>query len=146
MIRKRYELTSDELEAVLKIWLEVNVDTHNYIDRKYWADNYEYVKSALTNATIYLYVINEKVVGFLGMTDSYIEGVFLEKSFRKRGIGKALLAESKKENKHLTVSVYKKNKQAVRFYQSQAFAIMQEQVETETKEVEYVMQWERKAE
>lgn len=145
MIRKPYELTSGELEAVLKIWLEVNVDTHNYINRKYWVDNYEYVKTSLTNATIYLYVKNEKVVAFLGMTDSYIEGIFVEKSFRKRGIGKALLAESKKENKQLTLSVYKKNKQAVRFYQSQAFTIMQEQVEPETKEVEYIMRWKQNA-
>ena len=53
MIRK---CRNENVEAIMEIWKEENINTHNFINKKYWEDNYEFVKSILPNAEIWLYL------------------------------------------------------------------------------------------
>lgn len=141
MIDKKQELTVNELETISKIWMEVNIEVHHFIKESYWTEYSESVKASLNDATIYLYKQDRRICAFLGMVDCYIAGIFVDKRFRKNGIGKELLTAVKKDYESLELSVYVKNVQAINFYLAQGFTCIKKQVDSETLEKEYRMQW-----
>lgn len=138
MIRK---LEINELETVMKIWLDVNVKTHDFICESYWQSNYDLVKEMLPSATIFVYEANNQIQGFIGLMDNYIAGIFINSDSQSKGIGKTLLNYVKENNSELLLHVYKKNIRAVNFYLREGFTISSEQVDDNTNELELVMHW-----
>jgi putative acetyltransferase len=41
------EFKIDDLETVMKIWLETNIEAHNFIDKSYRQENYKMVEEML---------------------------------------------------------------------------------------------------
>ena len=113
MIRK---LKKEDIDEVMEIWKKENIRTHNFISKEYWENNYEYVKDILPNAYIYVYIMNENIVGFIGLNNDHIEGIFVDINNQHNGIGTSLLNKIKEEKEKLTLSVYKKNINAIKFY------------------------------
>ena len=138
MIRKYKE---KDLDIIMKIWQEENINAHNFISRKYWENNYEYVKSILPKAEILVYTIDENIVGFIGLNDNYIEGIFINKDFQSKGIGTALLKYLMKEREELSLRVYEKNAKAIKFYTNNLFKIKAKELDENTGEYEYLMEW-----
>ena len=60
MIRK---FEKNDINAVMEICVNENIRTLNFIAKEYWKDNYEYVKDILPKADIYVYILDEQVVG-----------------------------------------------------------------------------------
>lgn len=77
MIR-RFE--KNDINAVMQIWKRENIKAHSFISKEYWENNYNYVKEILPNAEIYVYILNENIVGFIGLNENYIEGIFVDTS------------------------------------------------------------------
>lgn len=48
---------------------------------------------------------------------------------------------AKRKYPALTLQVYEKNLRAVRFYQREGFSVREKQVDEQTGEAEYVMEW-----
>ena len=71
----------------------------------------------------------------------YIAGIFVKESARSKGIGKQLLDYAKERKTKLSLSVYQKNRRAVRFYQREHFIIQAENIDNETNEKEFKMVW-----
>lgn len=140
MIRK-FEI--DDLDAIMKIWLETNIEAHNFINKSYWQGSYAMVKEMLPDATIFVYEDNNIIQGFTGLMENYIAGIFINADSQSKGIGKALLDYIKANNSELLLHVYKKNIRAVRFYKRESFAVTEEQVDENTGEAELVMKWSR---
>ena len=68
MIRTTTELSAEELETVLSIWLHANLDSHGFISPTYWESQIESVRKALPEAVIYLARNRyKKFVGFAGV-------------------------------------------------------------------------------
>ena len=49
MIRKFDE---KDLHAVMELWLESNIEAHDFIDSRYWKENYSKVEEMLPQAEI----------------------------------------------------------------------------------------------
>lgn len=135
------EFKIKDLERVMEIWLESNIDTHSFIDKKYWEDNYEMVKKILPSAEIYLYEENKNILGFVGLMENYIAGIFVEKNFHSQGVGRKLLDCCKSLKRELTLSVYKKNQKAYYFYIREGFQVVEKKIDENTNEIELVMYW-----
>lgn len=131
----------DHLEAVMKIWLESNISAHDFISRNYWQENYKQVEKMLPDAEIFVYEEGDAVLGFIGLTENYIAGIFVDANSQSQGIGKALLDHVKKSSSQLSLQVYKKNSRAVRFYIREGFTVLNEQTDEHTGETELVMSW-----
>ncbi|MBS4957762.1 MAG: hypothetical protein KHZ99_12040 [Clostridium sp.] len=43
------EFKMDYLDEVMKIWLETNINTHDFIEKEYWINNFDLVKFYLKN-------------------------------------------------------------------------------------------------
>lgn len=138
MIR-RFE--KNDIDAVMQIWKNENIKAHKFIAKDYWENNYNYVKEILPNAKIYVYIVNEKIVGFIGVDNNYIEGIFVDTNNQHFGIGTSLLNKVKENRNNLTLSVYKKNINAINFYKKNDFIITSENIDKATDEIEYTMAW-----
>lgn len=138
MIRK---LALEDLEEVMSIWLQTNLETHDFIEANYWRDNFEVVKEVLPQAEVYVDEEDGKIRGFIGITQGYIAGIFVSGDYQAQGIGSQLLDKAKTLYPSLTLSVYAKNDRAVSFYLRKGFKIIKEQKDESTNEQEYVMQY-----
>lgn len=135
-----------DLDMVMQIWLDGNLQAHNFIAAEYWQQNYDFVKQMLPQSKVYVYEDEKsnQIKGFIGLQDEFIAGVFVQRDARAQGIGKQLLNYAKSLNHSLRLSVYQKNELAYKFYKQNKFEVIREQLDDATNEKEFLMQWQKK--
>ena len=103
------------------------------------------VRDMLPQAELYVHEneATRQIDGFIGLTENHIEGIFVAKSARSKGIGRALLEYAKSRKPCLTLSVYQKNEQALAFYRREQFVVQSEGIDEDTNEAEIQMLWTR---
>ena len=74
MIR-RFE--NKDLDQVMSIWLQVNLESHSFIEADYWKNNYEMVREMIPKAEVLVSEENGQIRGFIGLIDTYIAGIFV---------------------------------------------------------------------
>jgi len=134
-------IDENDMDQLMNLWLESNLDAHSFISENYWKGNFNDVKKALRLANIIVYKEKGNIIGFMGVVDAYIAGIFVNKSNRSKGIGYQLLETAKKKYSSLTLDVYVKNDRAVNFYLSNGFKKVSTKLDKENNEKEILMQW-----
>ena len=144
MIRK---FETRDLDTVMQIWLHGNLDAHAFIPASFWKAHFEMVRDMLPQAELYVHEneATRQIDGFIGLTENHIEGIFVAKAARSKGIGKALLKYAKSRKPRLTLGVYQKNERALAFYQREQFVVHSEGIDEDTNEAEIQMHWTRQA-
>lgn len=142
MIRK---FESRDLDAVMQIWLHSNLDAHAFIAASFWTEHFEMVRDLLPQVELYVHEGEDtrQIDGFIGLTENHIEAIFVAKSARSKGIGRALLEYAKSRKPRLTLSVYQKNERAIAFYRREKFVVQSEGIDEDTNEAEIQMFWTR---
>jgi len=127
----------------MQIWLDTNIKVHHFIPKEYWADNYTAVEEILPQAEVYVCEDDDahQIMGFIGLTGSYIVGIFIREAAQSKGMGKQLLDYVKGIKADLSLSVYQKNVRAISFYQRERFTIQSENMDEKTNEKEFTMNW-----
>lgn len=138
------ELRKVDINKVAEIWLDTNIKTHYFISAQYWKSNFELVKELLLQATVYVYEDKQEIQGFIGLSNEYIEGIFVSAEMQSQGIGKILLNYVKGKKNKLILNVYQKNTRAISFYQREGFEIQYSGLDEATGEKDYVMAWQQK--
>ena len=141
MIRKMQNI---DINRVADIWLKTNLKAHYFISEQYWKSNYELVKEMMSQAEVYVYEDDKMIQGFVGISNEYIEGIFVPDEMQSCGIGKLLLDYIKNKKLRLRLNVYQKNIRALSFYQREGFDIQCEGLDDATGEKEYTMLWQQK--
>lgn len=138
MIR-RFE--NKDLDQVMSIWLQVNMESHSFIEADYWKNNYEMVREMIPKAEVFVSEENGLISGFIGLTDTYIAGIFVRAEEQSKGIGRRLLNTVMEKSNKLCLNVYRKNVRAVKFYEYCGFRIVKQEIDEDTSEEEYTMEW-----
>ena len=140
MIRK---FETQDLDAVMQIWLQANLDAHAFIPASFWEAHFEMVRDLLPQAELYVHedAATRQIDGFIGLTENHIEGIFVAESARSKGVGKSLLEYAKSCKPYLTLSVYQKNERALAFYRREKFVVQSEGIDEDTNEAEIQMFW-----
>ena len=140
MIRK---FENSDIDDIMQIWKNVNIEAHNFISKEYWIENCGMVREILPKAEIYVHEddVTNIIDGFIGLTDNYIEGLFVKENVQSKGIGKQLLDYVKNIKSNMSLSVYMKNVRAVYFYQREQFQILTDNIDANTNEKELIMIW-----
>ena len=140
MIR-RFE--NKDLDQVMSIWLQVNMESHSFMEADYWKNNYEMVREMIPKAEVLVSEENGQIRRFIGLIDTYIAGIFVRAAEQSKGVGTGLLHTVMKSRDNLRLNVYKKNMRAVSFYQHYGFQIKNQEIDESTSEEEYMMEWYR---
>ena len=124
MIRK-YRKT--DLETVVDIWYQSSTLAHPFLD----IDFVEKVKKDMhdiyiPNSETWVYEEGEKVIGFIGMIENEIGGLFVLPAQHSKGIGTQLVNLVREQHDQLEVEVFKKNKIGRAFYDKYGFELMKE--------------------
>lgn len=144
MIRK---FETQDLGTVMQIWLHGNLDAHAFIPASFWTGHFEIVRNMLPQAELYVHEGEDtrQIDGFIALTENHIEGIFVAKAARSKGIGRALLDYAKSRKPRLDLSVYQKNERALAFYRREQFTVQSEGIDEDTNEAEIQMLWTRQA-
>lgn len=132
------EFKSADLDKVMEIWLQGNEQAHSFIDSNFFKQNFDIVEMLIPMSTVYVQDL-DGVKGFIGITENYISGLFVEQDYRRQGTGKALVNKAKQRYNELFVHVYKKNTDAINFFLSQNFKIISESINEESNESELLL-------
>ncbi len=140
-------LRGGDLPAVLSIWLEGNLDAHPFVPASYWMGHAQDVCAAIEQAEVYVAEApdDRRILGFIGLAGDFIAGLFVLRGARSQGVGRHLLHTAQQRRDALTLHVYRRNANAVRFYERAAFAVQACQTDPDTGEAELVMQWRKSA-
>ncbi|WP_436945747.1 GNAT family N-acetyltransferase [Staphylococcus xylosus] len=141
MIKQLKSPSSEEIDIISNIWLDSNLEAHHFINRDYWINNLDNVKMMLPDSTIYVYYVEKEIIGFVGLYENDIAGIFIKDSYRNKGIGKLFLEKLKNEYNTLKLYVFEKNVRATRFYLKHNFEIKSKNIDEATQEYEYFMEW-----
>lgn len=140
MIRK---FEKKDTKRVMEIWLEANLEAHDFVPSDYWLSQYQSVQEQLLLADIYVCEQDNEIQGFVGMMDDYLAGIFVDKKYRSMGIGKGLLEYVKKIHPAFSLNVYQKNQRAVDFYLREKLTIVSTGVDEDTAEADYTVVWKK---
>lgn len=128
-----------DLDRIMEIWLEGNLQAHNFVDPDYWARCFQEVREAIAQADVWVWDENGRVEAFAGMVEHYLAGLFVSGTQRGKGIGGLLLEHIKEQRFPLTLHVYSRNAGAVQFYERHGFGIVSEYIDPETGQPEREM-------
>ncbi len=137
-------LQRTDIDHVMRLWLSGNEDAHPFIPKEYWLAHFSAVQEQILQAEIFVCETDHVIRGFIGITDGYIAGIFVDRPFRSHGIGKQLLDFTKQLHPSLSLSVYQKNQKAVSFYLREGFSVFSQSLDEATNEREYTMIWNKK--
>lgn len=138
MIRK---LENRDINIIMDIWLKSTIKAHNFIDENYWRKNYNNVKNIyIPISDTFVYEDNGRIKGFISIINNdFIGALFVDVNSQGMGIGSKLIDYAISIYGNLSLSVYKDNENAFTFYKNKNFKILSEEVNKETKLLEYVM-------
>ena len=125
----------------MDIWLSGNIKAHPFVPEAYWRSNFLFVKEAILKSEVYVAESDNAVVGFIGLQDDFISGLFIDRNFRSQGIGKQLLDKAKQQSRHLSLLVYADNIRAFAFYERERLCRCTTQLDEETNNYEFLMVW-----
>lgn len=133
-----------EINKLVEIWYEGSLIAHDFIDRNYWKSKQSEMEEKYLPMSETYAVSNEKdIVGFLSMMDNYMAALFIDVKHQGSGYGKGLLDFIKSQRENIQLNVYKKNNNAVDFYLKNGFVIIEETLDEQTSEEEFLMEWKK---
>ena len=139
MIRK---LNEADIDKVMDIWMKSTIKAHDFISKEYWQNNYNTVKEVyIPMSETFVYKDVQCIKGFISVINNeFIGALFVDIYFLGNGIVKQLIDYAVSKYGKLQLAVYKENKKSVEFYINRGFKIIEEQINDDSKHVEYIME------
>ncbi len=117
--------TKNDFKRLSVIWENAVKATHDFLDN----EDFVYYQSRITDyfdmVDIYVYKNeNGKTIGFMGISDSMVEMLFVDAAFRGCGVGRKLLGYAIDNLNVYKLDVTEQNTQALDFYIHMGFRII----------------------
>ena len=134
----RYARAADLLD-IMNIWLTANQEAQPFIDPEYWHANVFMIENLMKEAKFYVYHEKKEILGFAALKGGYLVAIYVKRGYRSKGIGKELLETALSHSRRLTLTVYEKNKLAIKFFEHYEFKLSAINVNSVTGQVEFQM-------
>lgn len=106
-----------------EIWLAASRVGHPFLTEAVIAEQQAKVRDIyLPQAENWVVELDNEPVGFIGLIDDFIGGLFVDPAAHGHGLGKALVLHAARLKGALDVEVYAANTAAVAFYRRMGFA------------------------
>lgn len=122
MVAIRSSLPSDT-SRLLDIWRRAVRATHHFLPPKDFDEIEKLVANDYLPGVALLVAVDEtdKPLGFMGLSGTHIDALFVDPDMHGRGIGRLLIGRAVKGARTVTVDVNEQNGQAVSFYRRLGF-------------------------
>ncbi|MDH7790135.1 GNAT family N-acetyltransferase [Ochrobactrum sp. AN78] len=109
-------------ETLSSIWYCASLEAHAFLGSDLLRDQQKLIEDVyLEKAETWVAIIDNKPVGFIGLLDSFIGGLFVNPAAQGHGIGRRLIAYALAMKGELSLEVYVNNERAYRFYKQLGF-------------------------
>jgi putative acetyltransferase len=114
-----------DYDALVDIWLRAVRATHVFLSEGDIQHFHSLMRAgALAELEVWVLCADAaEPVGFMGLSGSKVEALFLAPEFHRRGGGRQLLQHARSLHGLLTVDVNEQNPAAVRFYEACGFVV-----------------------
>lgn len=143
MVQIRKAKTQD-LESILKIWLEASVKAHHFIPTSFWQNQLDDMRNIyLPSSKNYVLEKYNTVIGFASVLEdnSLLVTLFIDPKNQGQGYGSSLIEFLKQHYPRLDLKVYAENTASVHFYQKHGFQVIEKSMDEHTKHDEFHMTW-----
>jgi len=116
-----------ERDTLLQIWLRSVRATHTFLSEDDVQRLLPLVRNYLASNTTEFWVAcssTDVVIGFMGMSGSKMESLFLDPAHHRRGVGRRMVAHARELHGDLTVDVNADNATARAFYEACGFRVV----------------------
>ena len=117
---------STDREVLLDVWTRSVRATHTFVPEEDVRSMIPQVRAYLTSSEPQLHVLcsdSGNILGFMGLSGSKLESLFLTPEFLRRGAGRRLVRHAQALHNELTVDVNEQNAAACAFYQACGFVV-----------------------
>ena len=107
---------------LLQIWLDASRVGHAFLGEETLQEQLPKLRDVyIPHADNWVAIEGDHILGFIGMIDNHIGGLFVAPEAHRRGVGRFLVEHVASRIGELTVEVYEQNRSACSFYRSCAF-------------------------
>ena len=120
------QATPTDREVLLDTWLRSVRATHTFLSEEDIQSFLPLVRDYLASAESEFWVLcsdSGEPVGFMGLSGSKMEALFLAPEFQRRSAGRRLVLHARALHGELTVDVNEQNVAARRFYEACGFVV-----------------------
>jgi putative acetyltransferase len=113
-------------EVLLDVWLRSVRTTHTFVSEEDIQSMIPQVRDYLASSEPAFWVLRDDsgaIMGFMGMSGSKMESLFLAPEFQRRGAGRRLVRHAQALHGELTVDVNEQNAAARGFYEACGFVV-----------------------
>ncbi|MFA8300294.1 MAG: GNAT family N-acetyltransferase [Hyphomicrobiales bacterium] len=136
------ELKDTDIDKVVDLWYNASIVAHDFIEKEFWQSGRIAMKDVyIPNSETYVGLVDDKIVGFVSMSDDFLAALFVDTELQGKGYGTQLLNYIKSIRSKIQLNVYKKNINSTAFYISQGFKQGSKSIDRLTGEHEYAMKW-----
>ncbi len=108
--------------TLLHIWLEASRVGHPFLGEETLQEQLPKLRDIyIPHADNWVAVDGDAILGFMGLVESHVGGLFVAPAAHRRGVGRHLLDHASERLGELTVEVYEQNRSACAFYRSCGF-------------------------
>lgn len=132
---KNYQVTirayrASDKPSLSSIWYRASLQAHSFLGERRLQDQRQLIEDVyLEKAETWVATIEGRPVGFIGLLDSFIGGLFVDPDVQGCGTGQVLIRHALKLKGDLSLEVYSDNERACRFYSRLGFKITGERAE-----------------
>jgi len=111
-----------DTEKLSGIWLDASLRAHPFIGRPRLLEQRPLIEDEyLPKSETWVACHAGEPVGFISLLGSFIGAIFIEPNWQGQSVGRKLIAHALERKGELSLEVYTRNEQAVRFYAALGF-------------------------
>ena len=131
-----------DIDIIMKIWKDNNLRFQSFIENQYWIDKYVQTRDEFLKCKIYIYTEETEILAFIVIDYSgKVLDIQVKPEIQREGIGEILIQKAKQDYDNLNARVYERNNNAVLFFKAMGFRKNKEDIDEETQEKVYIMDW-----
>lgn len=113
---------ASDLKPLSAIWLAASLDAHAFIGAERLQAQRRLIETQyLPKAETWVACVDDEPVGFIGLLDHFVGGLFVAPGWQGRGIGRRLIRHAAGLKGRLELEVYTANAGACAFYAALGF-------------------------
>lgn len=131
-----------DIDIIMKIWKDNNIRFQSFIENQYWIDKYVETRDEFLKSKIYIYTEATEIMAFIVIDyNGKVLDIQVKPEIQREGIGEILIQKAKQDYDNLVAKVYERNNNAVLFFKAMGFRKYKDEIDEETQEKFYTMDW-----